>query len=146
MTVPTTSLFIDGEWRPSSTGTTYEVRNPNTNQVVGIAASASAADCAAAVDAAARAFPAWETSPLPARRDILLKAADLLASDECRARIMQAIGEETSATAETVVFNHTAPLNELRSFAGAIAQLKGEAFVSGFPGGQVFSQRRSTLR
>ncbi|KAH9848740.1 aldehyde dehydrogenase [Lenzites betulinus] len=143
MSPPLTPLFIDGEWRSSSTGATFDVRNPNTGAVVGTASAASAADCAAAVDAAARAFPTWEQTPLSYRRDILLKAADILATDEYRVRVMDAIGEETSATAETVVYNHTAPVNELRAFAGAVAQLKGETFVSGFPGGQVFSQRRA---
>ncbi|KAI0821818.1 aldehyde dehydrogenase [Trametes gibbosa] len=143
MSLPLTSLFIDGEWRPSSTGATFEVRNPNTGEVVGTAFSASAGDCAAAVEAASRAFPAWEQSPLPYRRDLLMKAADILASDEFRKRIMASISEETSATAETVVINHAAPLNELRAYAGLVAQLKGEAFVSSFPGGQVFSFRRA---
>ncbi|KAI0628648.1 aldehyde dehydrogenase [Trametes polyzona] len=142
MSLPATRLFIDGEWRPSSTGATYEVCNPNTGQVVGTAASASAGDCASAVEAAARAFPAWEQYPLPMRRDILLRAADVLASDEYRARVMDAVKEETSATDETVVFNHAAPVNELRAFAGAVAELKGETFVSGMSGGQVFVQRR----
>ncbi|KAI0821828.1 aldehyde dehydrogenase [Trametes gibbosa] len=143
MSPPLTPLFIDGEWRPSSTGATFDVRNPNTDAVVSTASSASAEDCAAAVEAATRAFPAWERSPLPYRRDLLLKAADILASDEFRARVMDAVGEETSATAETVVYNHASPVNELRAFAGAVAQLKGEAYVSNLAGGQVFSQRRA---
>lgn len=142
MALPSTPLFIDGEWRASSSGATYEVRNPNTGRVVGTAASATAEDCAAAVEAAARAFTTWESSPLPLRRDILLKASDLLASDENKVRVMAAVGEETSANAETHVFNILAPTNELRNFAGAIGQLKGEAFTSHIPGGQVFCQRR----
>ncbi|OJT02400.1 Vanillin dehydrogenase [Trametes pubescens] len=142
MALPSTPLFIDGEWRASCSGATYEVRNPNTGRVVGTAASASAEDCAAAVEAAARAFTTWETSPLSLRRDILLKASEHLSSDEYKARVMAAVGEETSATAETHVFNILGPTNELRNFAGAIGQLKGEAFTSHIPGGQVFCQRR----
>ncbi|KAI0653167.1 aldehyde dehydrogenase [Cubamyces menziesii] len=143
MTLPFTPLFIDGEWRPSSTDANFEVRNPATSRVVGTAASASAEDCAAAVEAAAVAFQTWENSSLALRRDILLKASDILATEEYRAKIMTAVGEETSATAETAIFNHMAPLNELRNFAGATTRLKGESFMSWIPGGQVFAQRRA---
>ncbi|KAH9893524.1 aldehyde dehydrogenase [Cubamyces lactineus] len=143
MSLPFTPLFIDGEWRPSSTGASFEVRNPATHQIVGTAASASAEDCTAAVEAAAVAFQTWENSSLALRRDILLEASDILATEEYRTKIMAAVGEETSATAETVIFNHMGPLNELRNFAGATTRLKGESFMSWIPGGQVFAQRRA---
>ncbi|KAI0642106.1 aldehyde dehydrogenase [Trametes meyenii] len=140
---PLTSLFIDGEWRPSSTGTTFEVRNPATGNVVGTGAAASHEDCAAAVETAALAFQTWEDSPLSLRRDILLKAADILASPEYKEKVMATVKEETAAMDDTVVFNHTAPVNEMRNFAGATTRLKGEAFVSWLPGGQVFAQRKA---
>ncbi|KAI0358014.1 aldehyde dehydrogenase [Trametes cingulata] len=143
MTVPNTSLFINGEWRPSSTGATFEVRNPANGKVVGTAASASEEDCKAAIEAAALAFQSWENSPLSLRRDIVLKASEILASDEYKEKVMTAVMEETSANSETVIFNHAGPINELRHFAGATTRLKGEAFVSGIPGGQVFAQRRA---
>ncbi|CDO69643.1 hypothetical protein BN946_scf184851.g31 [Trametes cinnabarina] len=143
MSLPFTPLYVNGEWRPASTGHTFEVRNPTTGKVVGTTASASAEDCAAAIEAAALAFQTWENSPLSLRRDILLKAADFLASEEYKAKIMKTVNEETSATADTVVFNHVNPVNELRSFAGATTRLQGESFVSYVPGGQVFVQRKA---
>ncbi|KAI0630583.1 aldehyde dehydrogenase [Trametes polyzona] len=143
MTVPNTPLFIDGEWRPASTNATFEVRNPTAGRLVGTAASASADDCLKAVEAAVLAFESWEQSPLPLRRDIMLRAADILASDEYKTKTMKAVAEETAATEDTFGFNHLGPLNNLRSFAAMVAQLKGETFPSGVPGGQVFAQRRA---
>ncbi|OSD04847.1 aldehyde dehydrogenase [Trametes coccinea BRFM310] len=143
MSLPFTPLFINGEWRPASGGESFEVRNPTTGKLVGTTASASTEDCAAAIEAAALAFQTWENSPLSLRRDILLKASDILASDEYKEKIMRAVNEETSATADTVVFNHMGPVNELRNFAGATTRLKGESFVSWIPGGQVFAQRKA---
>lgn len=49
-------LYIDGSWKPSSNGETFEVINPATEEVIHHIASATAADVDAAVKAARRAF------------------------------------------------------------------------------------------
>ncbi|MGC2534782.1 MAG: aldehyde dehydrogenase family protein, partial [Candidatus Sulfotelmatobacter sp.] len=52
--------FIDGEWVESSTGGTFEDRNPaDTREVVGIFQKSGKADVDAAVEAAKRAFAKW---------------------------------------------------------------------------------------
>ncbi|KAI0741632.1 aldehyde dehydrogenase [Daedaleopsis nitida] len=130
MTLPFSPLFIDGEWRPASTGATFDVYNPTTGKVVGTAASASAGDCAAAVEAAARAFPAWESTPAMVRRDIFLKAADILETERYREKIARVAGEEVAATEDMMPFSH-------------YGQLKGETFESVVPGGRVFAHRRA---
>src|SRR3954469_281650 len=77
---PTTYLnFIDGEWRASRTGRTFENINPaDTRDVVGLLQDSDASDVDAAVQAAQKAFPAWASMPAPARGKILLKAAAIL--------------------------------------------------------------------
>ncbi len=80
MSLPFTPLFIDGEWRPASNGATFDISNPATGKVVGTSASASAEDCVTAIEAAGRAFKTWEHSHLAVRRDVFLRAADLLES------------------------------------------------------------------
>ena len=58
-------LLIGGEAVAAANGT-YAVVNPATEQVVGHAPNASAADAEAAAEAAAKAFPAWSrTTPEP---------------------------------------------------------------------------------
>ena len=54
-----TGLLVDGQWRPSSSGATFPVEDPATTEVVAEVADATAEDAAAAMDAVARAFPAW---------------------------------------------------------------------------------------
>ncbi|MBP2239197.1 betaine-aldehyde dehydrogenase [Sinorhizobium kostiense] len=49
-------LYIDGTWRPSSDGRTFDVVNPATEEVIHRAAAASAEDVDIAVKAARRAF------------------------------------------------------------------------------------------
>src|SRR4029077_16298493 len=58
--------FIDGEWVESSTGETFENRNPaDTRDLVGIFQKSNKADVNAAVDAAKRAFAKWRLVPPP---------------------------------------------------------------------------------
>lgn len=141
MTVPFTPLFIDGEWRPASTGATFDVRNPTSGKVVGTAANASAADCVAAVEAAARAFPSWEQTPITVRRDVFLRAADIL-EKEYRERCAQDPLNEVSMTPDMLFANYHGQIAYLRNYAGMITDLKGEIFPAVIPGGQVFAQRR----
>lgn len=92
-----TSLYINGQYRPAGTGETFDVRNPCSNAVVGSCASASSEDCLAAADAAGEAFNSWEKSPLNARRDIFLKAADIVTSDKFKEKLLRVPVEETAA-------------------------------------------------
>ena len=71
--------FIDGEWVESTTGQTFENRNPaDTRDVVGIFQRSGKADVDAAVDAAKRAFAKWRLVPAPRRAEILFRASEML--------------------------------------------------------------------
>lgn len=71
--------FIDGEWVESSTGGTFEDRNPaDTREVVGIFQKSGKADVDAAVEAAKRAFAKWRLVPAPRRAEIVFRAAEIL--------------------------------------------------------------------
>ncbi|KAI0630582.1 aldehyde dehydrogenase [Trametes polyzona] len=135
-----TPLYIDGEWRPASNGATFEVRNPTSGEIVGTAAAASADDCAAAVQAAERAYKTWERSPLPLRRDILIKASDIFAKKG--EEIEKALREETAATKDWFPGNFYGCVEQLRNAAAVTVLLKGETAPSVIPGGQAFTQRR----
>src|SRR4051812_20485923 len=72
--------FIDGEWVESSTGETFENRNPaDTRDLVGIFQKSGKEDVNAAVDAARRAFLKWRLVPAPRRAEIIYLAAEMLA-------------------------------------------------------------------
>ena len=71
--------FIDGEWVESSTGETFEDRNPaDTRDVVGIFQKSGKADVDAAIDAAKRAFAKWRLVPAPKRAEIVYRAGEML--------------------------------------------------------------------
>src|SRR4029077_8104843 len=72
--------FIDGEWVESTTGQTFENRNPaDTRDLVGIFQKSAKADVDAAVDAAKRAFARWRLVPAPRRAELVFRAAEMLA-------------------------------------------------------------------
>ena len=71
--------FIDGEWVESSTGETFENRNPaDTREVVGIFQKSGKEDVDAAIAAAGRAFAKWRRVPAPRRAEVVYKAAEML--------------------------------------------------------------------
>src|ERR1051325_706272 len=71
--------FIDGDWVDSSTGETFENRNPaDTRDLVGIFQKSAKEDVNAAVEAAKRAFQKWRLVPAPRRAEIVFRAAEIL--------------------------------------------------------------------
>jgi acyl-CoA reductase-like NAD-dependent aldehyde dehydrogenase len=91
----------------------YEVVNPATEQVLGLAPEASAADGARAAEAAAEAFASWSRTTPEERATLLNKAADLL---ESRSKELCALVQ--AETGSTVMMTRTAQV------PGAIARLR----------------------
>ncbi|OCG76343.1 aldehyde dehydrogenase family protein [Microbacterium sediminis] len=72
------SQLIGGEWVPSHTGETIEVRNPANREIIARVPRSDAADVEAAVQAGERAFPAWRDLNATARAGLLFRWADLI--------------------------------------------------------------------
>ncbi|MBZ0296577.1 MAG: NAD-dependent succinate-semialdehyde dehydrogenase [Anaerolineae bacterium] len=68
--------LINGEWVDASNGSTWDLINPATEEVLMPIPYGNAADAEAAIDAAARAFPDWAARTPYQRADILMAAAD----------------------------------------------------------------------
>ncbi|MDK4738512.1 aldehyde dehydrogenase family protein [Rhizobium sp. CNPSo 3464] len=118
--------LIAGEW----TGTTgAENINPSdTNEVVGLYASASVQDVADAIAAAKAAFPAWSRSGILERHTILKKVGDeiLARKDELGALLAREEGKTLpEAIGETI---RAAQIFEF--FAGEALRLAGEVVPS----------------
>ena len=73
-----TGLFIGGEWRDASDGSTTEVEDPATGETLTRVASATAADGKAALDAAVAAQHDWAATAPRERAEILRSAFDLM--------------------------------------------------------------------
>ena len=83
MTVATPTLtkvpnFINGQWTDSNATEWFDVTNPATGEVIAQTPLGSAAEAAAAVEAAAAAFPEWRRTPAEDRIQPLFKLKALL--------------------------------------------------------------------
>jgi succinate-semialdehyde dehydrogenase/glutarate-semialdehyde dehydrogenase len=83
--------YVDGAWRAAGDDARFSVANPADGVVIGQVASATRADASAAIDAAARALPAWRARTAKERAGILRTWYGLImAAQEDLARLMTA--------------------------------------------------------
>ncbi|GLS36675.1 hypothetical protein GCM10010869_22660 [Mesorhizobium tianshanense] len=75
---PDTQLFIDGAWRPASTGRAIDVFDPATGRRIGSVAWADRADLDEALSAAERGFSIWSRTSAYDRAKLMRRAADIL--------------------------------------------------------------------
>lgn len=81
--------FIDGAWSDAADGQTLTVTNPATRRPLGRVPKAGRTETRSAIDAAARAFPAWRERPADERAQLLRRWAALMAThQEDLARLM----------------------------------------------------------
>ncbi|KDQ56594.1 hypothetical protein JAAARDRAFT_689366 [Jaapia argillacea MUCL 33604] len=143
--LPFTSLFINGQWVPSSTSSTFPIHNPSSpSSPVGHSASASVADCTSALTSAATAFRTWEHTSLSSKRSIFLKAAELLASERYKKKVIEVTQSEIGAVEPWILGTWAPSVEKLKWTAGCVNELRGETFPSDFAeGAHVVVQRRA---
>ncbi|WP_375263574.1 aldehyde dehydrogenase [Palleronia sp.] len=126
------NLYIGGAYSASSDNRSFTRKNPMTGDVATEAAAASIEDAERAVDAAARAFPAWsQTSPGERRAKLLAASENLKARGD---DIVAAMKEEIGATEGWARFNVMLAADMLLEAASLTTQIKGEVIPSNRPG------------
>lgn len=121
--------LIAGEW--VGTDGSNNMNPSDTNEVVGLYASSSAADTRAAIDAATAAFPSWSKSGILERHAILKKTGDeiLARKDELGALLAREEGKTLpEAIGETI---RAAQIFDF--FAGEALRMAGETIASARP-------------
>lgn len=123
VTVP---LIINGEERNAAS--TFDVVSPYTNRTCWTVASATSQDAITAVESAEAAFPKWSQTKPTVRRDILLKAADILESrlEEYAEYMRTEMGADVGASQFFVV---PLAISMLRDIAGRITSICGSVPV-----------------
>ena len=115
-------LQIDG--KEVETANTYDVQNPGTGEFLWKGAAASTKEAIAAVEAAQSAFPSWSKTKPSYRRDLFLRASDILArrADE----LSNYMDVETgSVEGFSKGYNVPSTVEQLRDVAGRIATMTG---------------------
>ena len=81
--------YIDGAWHDADSGKTIDVTNPSDGSVIGTIPNMGADETRRAIEAAARALPAWRAKTGKERADILRKWFNLMmAHQDDLARLM----------------------------------------------------------
>jgi vanillin dehydrogenase len=124
-------LFIDGKWLDALDDRTFEKTNPFTGEIIARFASAGRKDARRAIDAAAAAFPAWSATPAALRRNLFLKAADIL--DRRQPEIARIMAEEMGGIFGWGMFNCIFTAGLLREAAAQAYGLIGEVIPSDLP-------------
>jgi succinate-semialdehyde dehydrogenase/glutarate-semialdehyde dehydrogenase len=74
--------YIDGQWSGADSGKTIDVTNPATGAKLGAVPNMGAAETRRAIEAAARAFPAWAAKTAKERSIILRRWFDLMMANQ----------------------------------------------------------------
>jgi acyl-CoA reductase-like NAD-dependent aldehyde dehydrogenase len=83
------TLFIDGAWLPAADAGTFEANSPASGAGIGALAEGGRADASRAIEAAARAAPAWgRTSPFERAAALERIAATIEARRDALARVL----------------------------------------------------------
>ena len=133
--------YVGGTWRPASSGTTYEKRNPwRPSETTGVFQSSDADDAREAVAAATAAFPGWARLPAPARAAYLAKAADAL---EARTeRVAQDMTAEMGKPLREARMEAARAATILRFAAGEAWRPIGEVYAASVPLQRLYTVRR----
>lgn len=126
--------FIDGVSASSRSGQTLDVFEPATGHVYARVADSTTEDVNAAVDAAARAFPAWNALGPSGRSQLLLRLADLI--DKNLEELARAESIDTGkplSLARSIDIPRSAA--NLRFFATAVLHAGGAGEFHEFDGG-----------
>jgi 1-pyrroline dehydrogenase len=125
--------FVGGEWVDAVDGSTMDVINPATGEVIAHVPRGGPDDVERAVEAARRALPDWLEATPKERSELLLKLADLIDehADELAEIESRNVGKPLMVSRDEMPFS----ADNLRFFAGAARALEGKAtgeYIKGY--------------
>jgi len=132
-------LLIGGNSVPSSSGNFADDISPWDGEVYARVAAGTAADVTRAADAAEAAFPGWSRVGAFERREIFLRAADVMVKR--REEAIAALARETGASRVFSEYNVLFCIQVLREAAAAITRPMGELLPTSIPGAYSIAQR-----
>jgi betaine-aldehyde dehydrogenase len=118
--------FIDGQFVPSSSDSSFSVIDPATEKAYATSPISNAADVDKAFDAAARAFEGWRDSTPAERQLALFRIAD--AMEQRAEEFADAESQDTGKPRATLVDDEILlSVDQIRFFAGAARNLEGKS-------------------
>jgi acyl-CoA reductase-like NAD-dependent aldehyde dehydrogenase len=132
--------FADGEWRSAQDKKLFDVYRPYDRGLYARVADGGRPEAKLAVEAAAKAFPAWAATTPAERARLFFKAAEIV--KRRRAEIAQTLALETGSTISFATFQQDLVAATIEEAAGWMYLPKGEVLQSNVPGVHSIGVRR----
>src|SRR5258708_2994627 len=119
-------LFINGEWKPSAAGKTFQLINPADETVITTIAQCEPADVEEAVRSAKHAFEygPWPTMPPSERAKLLFAIADLIQANAEELAFCETV-EMRMLFRDSLNINVPHIINMFRYYGGWATKLEG---------------------
>lgn len=133
-------LFIDNEYTSSASGVYSDDMNPATNEVYAKVQNAGKEDIERILASSAKAFETWKDVSPSAREKLLLNVADLM--EQRGKELAEVLIDEAGSTLLKAGYETHHTPGFLRSMAGECRRVKGETYLSDYPGVKSYCIRR----
>lgn len=132
--------FAGGQWQTAKEGKTFEVYKPYDRSLFAKVAAGGRAEAKMAVDAAAKAFPAWSQTTPAERAKLFFKAAEIV--KRRRQEIAEILALETGSTISFATFQQDLVAATIEQVVGWMYLPKGEVLETNLPGSHSIGVRR----
>jgi acyl-CoA reductase-like NAD-dependent aldehyde dehydrogenase len=132
--------FVDAEWRTAERNKLFDVYRPYDRSVYARVAAGGRAEATLAVDAAAKAFPAWSQTTPACRARLFYKAAEIV--KRRRVEIAEILAQETGSTISFATFQQNLVAATIEQAAGWMYLPKGEVLETNLAGTHSIGVRR----
>jgi acyl-CoA reductase-like NAD-dependent aldehyde dehydrogenase len=137
---PTYKYYAGGVWRDAEGAQRFDDFEPYNGKLFARVAAGGRREAHLAIEAAAKAFPAWaQTSPAE-RAKLFFKAAEIVRRR--RIEIADLLARETGSTIFFATFQQDLVVQTLEQVAGWVYLPKGEVLQSDIPGSHSIGIRR----
>src|ERR1700687_5641254 len=134
------NYFAGNQWRKAADNKVFEVHEPYSGKLFARVAAGSRADARAAVDAAAKAFPAWAESSPDERARLFLKASEIV--KRRRTEIAEILARETGSTISFSTFQMDLDAATLQQVADWVYHPRSEKLKTSLAGTHSTGLRR----
>jgi acyl-CoA reductase-like NAD-dependent aldehyde dehydrogenase len=132
--------FVDGEWSPAQGNKLFDVYQPYDRALYARVAACGPTEAKRAVEAAAKAFPAWSQTTPAERAKLFFKAVEIV--KRRRAEIAKILALETGSTISFATFQQDLVAATIEQAAGWMYLPKGEVLATNLAGTHSIGVRR----
>ncbi len=132
-------LFINGEWKTSTSGETIDIVSPSTEEVVAKVQNGTPEEAIEALKAAEAAQKSWKKLPAKERADLLYKLADEIDANNERLAVL--LTKEQGKLLKVARFEVAVTASFIRYAAEGARRIEGDIIPSDNPNEQIWIQK-----